>query len=136
MKPLPECMVLLEALKTAAERAAGKPFSFPRGAGGNPAFEDHLGLRTWHFETAHNFQAHAVASATDSFGCQRPTWKATSPELPSRRKPTSNYFTSARKLGVGSAPMSACLDTAATAPGVPAATLRTGGTWRVTCAVY
>jgi hypothetical protein len=74
MRPLPECMVLLEALKTAAERAAGKPFSFPRGAGGNPAFEDHLGLRTWHFETAHNFQAHAVASATDSFGCQRPTW--------------------------------------------------------------
>jgi hypothetical protein len=33
MKRLAEYMVLLEALKTAAERAAGKPFSFPRGAG-------------------------------------------------------------------------------------------------------
>src|SRR5262249_14323174 len=46
------------------------------------------------------------------------------------------YFTSARKLGVGSAPMSACLDTVAAAPGVPAAAPRTAGDCRVTCAVY
>jgi hypothetical protein len=36
---LPEYMVLLDALNAAAERAAGKPMSFPRGAGGNPAFD-------------------------------------------------------------------------------------------------
>jgi hypothetical protein len=53
-----------------------------------------------------------------------------------RRLQATCYFTSARKLGVGSAPMSACLDTAAAAPGVPAATPRIGGAWRVTCAVY
>src|SRR6266851_5203085 len=53
-----------------------------------------------------------------------------------RRLQATCYFTSARKLGVGSAPMSACLDTVAAAPGVPAATPRIGGTWRVTCAVY
>jgi hypothetical protein len=46
------------------------------------------------------------------------------------------YFTSARKLGIGSGPMSACFDTVAAAPGVPAATPRIGGTWRVTCAEY
>ena len=33
---------------------------------------------------------------------------------------TSHYFTSARKLGVGSAPISACLDSIAATPGVPA----------------
>jgi hypothetical protein len=53
-----------------------------------------------------------------------------------RRLQATCYFTSARKLGVGSAPMSACLDTVAAAPGVPAATPRIGGAWRVTCAVY
>ena len=67
-----------------------------------------------------------------------PLW----PELSSRRRQhaarlqATCYFTSARKLGVGSAPMSACLDTVAAAPGVPAATPRIGGAWRVTCAVY
>src|SRR5258708_34445886 len=44
-----------------------------------------------------------------------------------RRLQATCYFTSARKLGVGSAPMSACLDTVAAAPGVPAATPRLGG---------
>jgi hypothetical protein len=39
MKQLPEYMVLLEALNTAAQRAVDKPISFPRGAGGNPAFD-------------------------------------------------------------------------------------------------
>ena len=53
-----------------------------------------------------------------------------------RRLQETCYFTSARKLGVGSAPMSACLDSVAAAPGVPAATPRIGGAWRVTCAVY
>jgi hypothetical protein len=53
-----------------------------------------------------------------------------------RLQATCYFFTSARKLGVGSGPMSACLDTVAAAPGVPAATPRIGGTWRVTCAVY
>ena len=53
-----------------------------------------------------------------------------------RRLQATCYFTSARKLGVGSAPMSACLDTVAAAPGVPAATPPIGGAWRVTCAVY
>ena len=36
---LPEYVILLEALNTAAQRAAGKTISFPRGAGGNPAFD-------------------------------------------------------------------------------------------------
>ena len=53
-----------------------------------------------------------------------------------RRLQATCYFTSARKLGIGSAPMSACLDTVAAAPGVPAATQPIAGTWRVTCAVY
>src|SRR6201991_2331163 len=53
-----------------------------------------------------------------------------------RRLQATCYFTSARKLGIGSAPMSACFDTVAAAPGVPAATPRIGGTWRVSCAVY
>jgi hypothetical protein len=53
-----------------------------------------------------------------------------------RRLQATCYFTSARKLGVGSVLMSACLDAVAAAPGVPAATPRIGGTWRVTCAVY
>lgn len=39
MKQLPEYVVLLEALNTAAQRAVDKPISFPRGAGGNPAFD-------------------------------------------------------------------------------------------------
>jgi hypothetical protein len=39
MKQLPEYMVLLEALNIAAQRAVDKPISFPRGAGGNPAFD-------------------------------------------------------------------------------------------------
>jgi hypothetical protein len=46
------------------------------------------------------------------------------------------YFTSARKLGVGSAPMSACLDAFAATLGVPAAAPWVAGDWRVTCAVY
>ncbi len=53
-----------------------------------------------------------------------------------RRPRATCYFRSARKLGVGSAPMSACLDTIAAAPGVPAVTPRIAGDWRVTCAVY
>src|SRR5258708_40080135 len=53
-----------------------------------------------------------------------------------RRLRPACHFTSARKLGVGSAPMSACLDTVAAAPGVPVATPPIGGTWRLTCAVY
>src|SRR5258708_402189 len=52
-----------------------------------------------------------------------------------RPRPTC-HFTSARKLGVGSVPMSACLDAKAAAPGVPAAAPRMAGDWRVTCAVY
>ena len=39
MTQLPEYMVLLDALNTAAQRAVDKPISFPRGAGGNPAFD-------------------------------------------------------------------------------------------------
>jgi hypothetical protein len=64
------------------------------------------------------------------------------PELSVRRRQRAArlqatcYFASARKLGVGSPPMSACLDTIAAAPGVPAATPWIGGAWRVTCAVY
>src|SRR5580704_14380000 len=46
------------------------------------------------------------------------------------------YFTSARKLGVGSAPMSACLDAFAAILGVPAEAPWIAGNWRVTCAVY
>ena len=46
------------------------------------------------------------------------------------------YFTSARKLGVGSAPMSACLDAFAATFGVPPPAPWIAGTWRVTCAVY
>ena len=53
-----------------------------------------------------------------------------------RRLQATCYFASARKLGVGSAPMSACLDSVAATPGVPAATPRIGGAWRVTCPVY
>jgi hypothetical protein len=53
-----------------------------------------------------------------------------------RRLRPACHFTSARKLGVGSAPMSACLDTIAAAPGVPAATPRIADACRVTCAVY
>src|SRR6266446_7100960 len=45
------------------------------------------------------------------------------------------YFTPARKLGVGSTPMSACLDAFAATLGVPAAPW-IAGNWRVTCAVY
>src|SRR5258708_35013370 len=51
-----------------------------------------------------------------------------------RRLQATCYFTSARKLGVGSAPMSACLDTVAAAAGGPAATPRVGGGWFVTYA--
>jgi hypothetical protein len=36
---LPEYIVLLDALKTASQRAVGKPIYSPRGAGGNPAFD-------------------------------------------------------------------------------------------------
>ena len=39
MMQLPEYIVLLDALKTSAQRAVSKPMSFPRGAGGNPAFD-------------------------------------------------------------------------------------------------
>src|SRR5262249_560342 len=39
MTQLPEFMVPLDALNTAAQRAVDKPISFPRGAGGNPAFD-------------------------------------------------------------------------------------------------
>jgi len=39
MTQLPEYMVMLDALNTAAQRAVDKPISFPRGAGGNPAFD-------------------------------------------------------------------------------------------------
>src|ERR1700738_1153585 len=46
------------------------------------------------------------------------------------------YFTSARKLAVRSQPISACLDTKASAPGIPAATPPMAGDTRVTCAVY
>src|SRR6266446_5553252 len=46
------------------------------------------------------------------------------------------YFTSARKPGVRSQPISACLDTKASAPGIPAATPPIAGDTRVTCAVY
>src|SRR5258706_16060920 len=53
-----------------------------------------------------------------------------------RRLRPACHFTSARKLGVGSAPMSACLDTIAAAPGVPVAIARIAGECRVTCAVY
>src|SRR6266404_5654039 len=53
-----------------------------------------------------------------------------------RRLRPACHFTSARKLGVGSAPMSACLETIAAAPGVPAAAPRIAGDWRVTRAVY
>jgi hypothetical protein len=53
-----------------------------------------------------------------------------------RHPRVTSYFTLARKLGVGSVPMSACLDSAAAAPGVPAATPFIAGDWRVTCAVY
>ena len=50
-------------------------------------------------------------------------------------RPT-RYFRSARKLGVTSEPIRACLDTKASAPGVPAAAPLIGGDSRVTCAVY
>jgi hypothetical protein len=36
---LPEYIVLLDALTTAANRSASKRISYPRGAGGNPAFD-------------------------------------------------------------------------------------------------
>src|SRR5580693_9072661 len=42
----------------------------------------------------------------------------------------------ARKLGVGSVPMSACLVAIEAAPGDPAAAPWTAGAWRVTSAVY
>src|SRR5438552_297619 len=46
------------------------------------------------------------------------------------------YFTSTRKPGVRSQPISACLYTKASAPGVPAAMPPIAGDTRVTCAVY
>jgi hypothetical protein len=47
------------------------------------------------------------------------------------------HFTSARKLGVGSALMTACLDAFAVTLGVPpAAAPWIAGDWRVTCAAY
>src|SRR5258708_282399 len=46
------------------------------------------------------------------------------------------YLTSARKPGVRSQPISACLDTKTSAPGIPAATPATAGDTRVICAVY
>src|SRR6266849_4432898 len=46
------------------------------------------------------------------------------------------YFTSARKLGVGSTSISACLDAFAATLGVPAAAPWIAGNWRVTCAAY
>jgi hypothetical protein len=49
----------------------------------------------------------------------------------------SCHFTSARKLGVGSALMIACLDAFAVTLGVPpAAAPWIAGNWRVTCAAY
>jgi hypothetical protein len=39
MTQLPKYMVLLDALNTAAQQSVDKPISFPRGAGGNPAFD-------------------------------------------------------------------------------------------------
>src|SRR5580704_7973941 len=47
-----------------------------------------------------------------------------------------SYFTLARKLGVASVPMSACLVAIEAAPGDPAAAPWTAGAWRVTSAVY
>jgi hypothetical protein len=49
---------------------------------------------------------------------------------------TDLYFTFARKLGVCSAPMSACLDAFAAALGASAAVPWIAGSWRVTCAEY
>jgi hypothetical protein len=49
---------------------------------------------------------------------------------------TDSYFTLARKLGVASVPMSACLVAIEAAPGDPAAAPWTAGAWRVTSAVY
>src|SRR5712672_1145807 len=73
------------------------------------------------------FMARLIITDTPRSGpnCRRAEGKV-------RRLQATCYFTSARKLGVGSAPMSACLGTVAAAPGVPAATPRIGGTWRVT----
>jgi hypothetical protein len=66
----------------------------------------------------------------------RETMAGASALKPAPRQRLERYFTSARKLGARSQPMSACLDTIASAPGVPAATPPIAGDSRVTCAVY
>src|SRR6516164_3753770 len=55
---------------------------------------------------------------------------------PIQHKLFAPHFRSARKLGVRTQPIRACLDTKASAPGVPAAAPLMGGDSRVTCAVY
>ena len=58
------------------------------------------------------------------------------PPLMQPPAPVTALVASRPQFGVGSAPMSACLDVFAATPGVPVTAPWIAGNWRVTCAVY